>query len=78
VKFWYAGVPVVSGGFGRSSVARGLSVVGSITRACGGRPAEGQTDTMRPWLSNASVPHREGGKAPENATSDRPSGPRRW
>jgi hypothetical protein len=59
-------------------VAITLSVFGSKTRACGGANMDGQTERMRPALSNASDPHSDGACAPVFVCRLRPSGPERW
>ena len=46
-----------------------------MTRACGGAPADGHTDTIRPRRSKASEPQIAAGIAPEAGTDARPSGP---
>ncbi len=78
MKFWYAGVPLVSGGFGITSWAFTASVVGSITRSTGGATDDGQTLRMFPWVSNAIVPQSDAGSEPEKANGVLPSGPERW
>ena len=46
-----------------------------MTRACGGAPADGHTDTIRPRRSKASEPQIAAGIAPEPSTEARPRGP---
>ena len=53
------------------------SVFGSMIRACGPTPADGQTVTIRPWESKASDPQMAGGFASEVATRELPNGPLR-
>ena len=63
MKFWYSFLPGGFGAVGRSRVAIVASVSGSMIRAWGGNGIDGQTVTIRPWVSKAIEPQSEGGFA---------------
>ncbi len=68
-------MPGGSGACGKSRLEIVARVSGSMIRACGGAPAEGQTETIRPRVSKVSDPQSEGGFASELAARLAPSGP---